>query len=171
MSHAFFKGMSGTTRRFRTALLATLIMTVVAVAQTAPAPQPTNLTPRFQRTGLAIDQLQAFEIGGVVVIRGRTTDRAVAEEAGRVAQSLGYARVANLVQVVPPPDDATIRRLAERELSTHRSLDGCSFHVDSQNGIVRVAGSVEHELQKDYAIELLRNIYGVRAVQSDLKRR
>ncbi|HEY3055494.1 MAG TPA: BON domain-containing protein [Thermoanaerobaculia bacterium] len=152
------------------AVLSLLLATAVIAAKPASAPQPTDLTPQFRAAGLAIDRLQAFEIGGVVVIRGRSLDRNVAEDAGRFAQSLGYTRIANLVQVIPPPDDAAIERRAERELSTHRSLDGCTFQVDSDNGIVRVAGHVQHELQKDYAIELLRNIDGVREVHADLQR-
>jgi osmotically-inducible protein OsmY len=152
------------------ALLSLFVAVAVFAAKPASAPQPTDLTPQFRAAGLAIDRLQAFEIGGVVVIRGRSLDRTAAEDAGRFAQSLGYTRIANLVQIVSPPDDAAIERRAERELSRHRSLDGCTFRVDSDNGVVRVAGHVQHELQKDYAVELLRNIDGVREVRSDLQR-
>lgn len=75
------------------------------------------------------------------------------------------------MRVVPPPDDTAIERLAERELTRHRSLDGCSFRIDSDRGVVRVAGTVRNDQQKDYAIELLRGINGVREVHSDLQRR
>ena len=112
--------------------------------------------------------MQVSEVGGIVVIRGRTLDRAKAESAGRIAQSLGYARVANLVQITEPADDAAIQRRAERELAIHRSLDGCSFRVESQQGVVRIAGRVHSELQKDVAVQLLRNVDGVREVHSSL---
>ncbi|HEV8658519.1 MAG TPA: BON domain-containing protein [Thermoanaerobaculia bacterium] len=153
------------------AVLLLLLATTAFAAKQDSGPQPTDLTPQFRAEGFAIDRLQAFEIGGVVVIRGRALDAAVAEDAGRFAQSLGYTRIANLVKVVAPPDDAVIERLAERELSRHRSLDGCTFYIDSDNGVVRLAGHVRHQLQKDYAIELLRNIDGVREVHADLQRR
>ena len=151
------------------AVLAVFLATAAMTAKPASAPQPMDLTPQFRAAGLAIDRLQVYEIGGVVLIRGRARDRSMVEEAGRFAESLGYSRIANLLQVVSPPNDAAIERFAERELSTHRSLDGCTFHVDSEKGIVRLAGRVRHELQKDYAIELLRNIDGVREIHADLQ--
>ena len=52
----------------------------------------------------------------------------------------------------------------------HRSLDGCQFRVTSDQGIVRVAGLVKHELQKDVAAQVLRNIDGIRSVELDLTR-
>jgi len=64
------------------------------------------------------------EVGGIIVLRGRTSDRAAAEKAATVAQTLGFSRVANLIQVADAPDDARIMRAAERELSVHRGLDG-----------------------------------------------
>ncbi len=155
----------------KTAAVVLVIVLSAAAAQAVAPEQPVDLTPLFRGAGLAIDRLQVYEVGGVVLIRGQATDRAVAEEAGRVAVGLGYTRIANLVRVVPPPDDAAIERLAERELTRHRSLDGCSFRVVADRGVVRVAGTVRNDLQKDYAIELLRSINGVREVHSDLQRR
>lgn len=152
------------------AILVTLMSSGLAVAlsSSTAVPQAVDLTPQFRSAGLAIDGLRAFAIGGVVVIRGRVYDRSVAEDAGRLAQSLGYSRVANLVQVKSPPDDAAIERYAERELTIHRSLDGCTFHVDSDRGILNVNGTVQNDVQKDVAIQLLRNIDGVREVHAEL---
>ena len=151
-------------------LLAAALSSTTLLAAHDKGPQPTDLTPQFRSAGLAISGLQAFEIGGIVVLRGRTTDAAVAVEAGRLAQTFGYSRVANLVQVIEPPDDAVIQRQAERELAMQRSLDGCKFSVASDQGVLRVAGLVQNDLQKDMAIQLLRNIDGVKAVQSDLQK-
>ena len=100
-------------------------------------------------------------------MRGRAYSKSSAEEAGRYAQSLGYNRVANLIQVVDPPNDAAIERTAERELTIHHSLNSCRFKVDSRVGVVNVAGTVQDELQKDTALQLLRNIAGVREVRSE----
>jgi osmotically-inducible protein OsmY len=116
-----------------------------------------------------VDRLQVYEISGIVIIRGRTSDKAQAAELSRFAQSLGYARVANLVQTVEHNDQA-IARAAERELTIHRSLDGCRFSVSSSNGIVKVNGQVAHELQKDVAVQVLRKLDGVRGVESTLQR-
>lgn len=156
----------------RTALAAVLTIALgtfdAAWAAPASAPKSVDLTQQFRAAGADAEALQVSEIGGIVVIRGRTLDSAKAAEAGRIAQSLGYARVANLVQVVEPEDDAAIERRAERELAIHRSLDGCTFSVDSQHGVVRIAGRVHSELQKDVAVQLLRNVDGVREVHSSL---
>lgn len=147
-----------------------LVTTIIISAPAAMAADGdvANLTHLFAGRGLAIERLQVFEVGGVVIIRGRTADRVHAEEAGRVAQQLGYGRVANLVQINEPVNDAEIVRLAERELGQSRSLDGCRFHLAARNGVVRIGGHVHHELQEDLAVRLVRSIRGVRGVQSDI---
>lgn len=157
--------------RLTAAVFAAILISVAAMAEASSAPKATDLTPEFRKAGLAIDKLQAFEVGGIVVIRGRAGSSAVAEEAGRFAQKLGYTRIANLVQILAAPDDAALARQAERELAQQHSLDGCTFHVASEKGVIKVAGLVDHELQKDMAIQLLRNIDGVKDVQAELRKR
>jgi len=153
----------------RSAVLGVLLCTAAsAFAYDAPAAK--DLTKSFVDAGVKIDRLLVVEVGGIVVIRGRADDKGQAEEAGLAARRLGYERVANLIRVFEPPDDAAIERRAERALSIHRSLDGCHFIVDSQKGVLHVNGSVQHELQKDVAVQLLRNIDGVREVKLDLQR-
>ncbi|HEV7485101.1 MAG TPA: BON domain-containing protein [Thermoanaerobaculia bacterium] len=134
--------------------------------------QPTALdvTPQLVTAGVTVDGLRAVEVGGIVVLRGRTADRAAAEQAGTVAQSLGYARVANLIQVFQAPDDARIERAVERELSVHRGLDGTQITVDSTNGVVHLTGKVYSELQKDMAVNVVKTVDGVRSVQTSLQR-
>jgi osmotically-inducible protein OsmY len=149
--------------------VAALLLTTSLFAAPTPVPQAVDLTSSFISAG-SIQRLEAFEIGGVVIIRGRTYDRAAAAEAGRIAQRLGYSRVANLVQILTRPDDDAIEREAERELSIHPSLDGSRLRVRSLQGVVHLDGRVTHELQKDVAIHLLRNIDGVSAVRADLRR-
>ncbi|HVS33585.1 MAG TPA: BON domain-containing protein [Thermoanaerobaculia bacterium] len=151
---------------FTAAALATLVSLGAQAAP--PQPQPTDLTPVFLAAGIDVNRLQVFEIGGVVVIRGRVTDPEAAAAAGRYATSLGYRRVANLVQIMPPPDDGAIKRAAERRLMVHRGLGGCRFLVASNKGIVSIGGSVRHELQKDVAVSVVRNIDGVRGVETSL---
>jgi len=147
-----------------------VFVSAAAIAQPPSSPQAIDLTPQFRSAQLPIANLAVYEIGGIVLIRGNATDRAAAEQIGVIATSLGYDRVANLVKIVPPPDDAAIRRAAERELSMHRSLDGCKLRVDSHDGVVHVAGTVAADVQKDEVIALLRNVEGVRDVQADLQR-
>jgi osmotically-inducible protein OsmY len=133
------------------------------------APSTTDLTPAFLAGGVVIDGLRVTQVGDIVVIRGQAVDAAHAAAAATVARNLGYTRVANLVQLIRPADDAQIERSAERDLSLYRSLDGCHLSVNSEGGVVHLAGTVTHEMQKDVAIALVRRVHGVREVHSDLR--
>ena len=149
-----------------------ILMAMFAISPVASAVEPdaVDLTSAFRAAGATmVDGLQVYEISGIVLIRGRAANKAQAEELGRVAQNLGYTRVANLVQIVENRD-AEITRRAEVELSVNRSLDGCTFRVTSNQGNLKVAGLVKHELQKDVAAQVVRNIRGIRSVEFDLTR-
>jgi osmotically-inducible protein OsmY len=150
------------------AALALLIFAATLSAAPAAAPRATDLTKTFRDAGVTLEKLQVVEIGGIVVLRGRADEKVDAEAVGLLALQLGYTRVANLIQVFEAPDDALIERKAERELTIHRSLDGCKFSVDSRRGVLHVNGQVVHELQKDVAMQLLRTIDGVRDVKFEL---
>lgn len=152
----------------KTVAIAAILMTLTPAAF-AVTPQTTDLTPKFLTAGAAVESLQVSEIAGIVIIRGRVTNQQQAEILNQYAQSLGYQRVANLVQIAKN-DDAQIARSAERELSVHRSLDGCQFRVRSEQGVLHVAGRVRHELQKDVAFQVLRSIKNVRSVDVQLDR-
>jgi osmotically-inducible protein OsmY len=159
------------TRTFRLAAAVALSAILASPFVSAqPAPQSTDLTTLFRSHGVVAQGLRVTDVGGILVIRGRAADSSQAAGAGAIARSLGYTRVANLIRVATPADDAKIERMAERELAVHRSLDGCHFSVASEDGIVRLAGKVTHELQKDVAIALVRNVDGVRAVHAHLQR-
>lgn len=145
------------------------ILIAITPAALAANPEAVDLTSKFREAGASIDRLQVYEIAGIVIIRGRTPEKAQAEEIGRMALALGHGRVANLIQIVEH-DDAQLARAAEVELSVNRSLDGCRFRVTSEEGVVRVAGEVKHELQKDVAAQVLRGLDGVRRVEMDLNR-
>jgi osmotically-inducible protein OsmY len=168
MADALFLGMRANKIRIGVAVVAAVVLLTIPVMAQQPATR--DLTQRFVTSGVAVEDLRAVEVGGIVVLRGRTPDRTAAEKAAAVAQSLGFSRVANLIQVADAPDDARIMRLAERELAVHRGLDGTQIVVDSTNGIVRLSGRVSNEVQKDVAVSLVRNIDGVRAVQIALQR-
>jgi osmotically-inducible protein OsmY len=147
--------------------VALVLLTIPAMAE---QPATHDLTQQFLTAGVAVDELRVVEVGGIVVLRGRTADRSVAEHAGSVAKALGYVRVANLIQVADVPDDARIKRAAERELAAHRGLDGTEISVESSNGVVHLRGRVSTEMQKDMALSLVRSINGVRAVTMSLRR-
>jgi hyperosmotically inducible periplasmic protein len=151
-----------------------ILSTVLALALSSPlfaesAPQAKDVTPAFASSGVSIQGLRAVEVGGIVVIRGRATDASQAAAASAFAQTLGYSRVANLVQIAPPADDQMIARRAEREIAIHRGLDGSHLRVGSRDGIVTLGGTVASEIQKEAAIALVRNIDGVRDVRTNFQ--
>jgi osmotically-inducible protein OsmY len=125
------------------------------------------ITNALQKANLQIAELQVKSVGGIVVLRG-TSDSATASKAADVVRSLGAARVANLISPTAIADDEAIRRDAERHLASSRSLDGCTLKVSCANGVIRVSGVVQQELQKDAARNLLRSVPGARDVQVDL---
>ena len=152
------------------AVVLTALLFSIAPAQAATAPPANDVTVNFISAGLGVTDLRAVEIGGIVVLRGNAASADDAARAAQVARDLGYTRVANLIRVLEPVDDAAIQRLAERELSRHRGLDGSNISVKSLRGVVNLAGRVSMELQKDMAVTLVRNIDGVRGVTSSLQR-
>jgi osmotically-inducible protein OsmY len=155
----------------RTHLIAALFAAVLIVpAAWAVQPETKDVTPLFTNGGIVLEGLRAVDVGGILVLRGRTIDPAQAEAASAYARSLGYTRVANLVQITAPVDDAAIERTVERQLALQRSLDGCNIKIASQGGAVRISGTVQHELQKDFALQVVRNVDGVKSVRSDLQR-
>jgi osmotically-inducible protein OsmY len=124
-----------------------------------------DLTAVFLAGGIEIDQLMVYKISDIVLIRGRTSDVAMAAEAGRFAKSLGYQRLANLIEIVPGLADSAIERYAGRNLEMARGLEGCTFQVSSRKGVVSLRGQIRREVQKDLAVELIRKIDGVKAVR------
>jgi len=147
-----------------------IAFSLCAVPAFAIQPAAHDVTPQLVTAGVTVDGLRAVEVGGIVVLRGRTASRSAAEQAATVAQSLGYTRVANLIQVSQAPDDERIERAVERELSVYRGLDGTQIAVDSTNGNVVLTGKVYSELQKDMAVSLVKTVDGVRSVQVALQR-
>ena len=143
---------------------------LMAPAAWAVQPDTKDVTALFANSGVTVDGLRAVDVGGILVLRGRTLDLAQAEAIGVYAKSLGYARVANLVRVDQAVDDAALERSIERHLALSRGFDGCNIKVTSQDGAVHMTGTVQHELQKDFALEVVRNVDGVKSVQSDLQR-
>jgi osmotically-inducible protein OsmY len=156
-------------RTIKSAVAIAVFTIALSPVAAAAVPEARDLTPTFVQAGASIDRLQVFEIAGIVIIRGRAADKTQAEEVGKLAQSLGYQRVANLTQVVANRD-AELARAAERELTVNRSLDGCNFRVTSDQGVIRVAGEVKHELQKDVAMQVLRNVDGAKSIELTLNR-
>jgi osmotically-inducible protein OsmY len=169
MGDAFVRVMRANNLKTRAAAVV-IACSLSAIPAFAIQPSAHDVTPQLVTAGVTVEGLRAVEVGGIVVLRGRTTDRAAAEQAATAAQSLGFSRVANLIQVFQAPDDARIERAVERELSVHRGLDGTRIAVDSRNGVVHLTGKVYSELQKDMAVNVVKTVDGVRSVEASLQR-
>jgi osmotically-inducible protein OsmY len=162
--------MSNNKKRFIGQAASVIMALFFALPVIAEQPQTRDVTLQFVNAGVAAEGFRAVEVGGIVVLRGRVSEKVSAEQASAIAQSLGYSRVANLIQVAGVPDDELIARMAERRLGVNRGLDGTQIAVVSSNGVVMLSGKVLNELQKDMAVRLIRNIDGVRSVQMALRR-
>jgi osmotically-inducible protein OsmY len=123
---------------------------------------------------------------GVVTLRGRVDSAEAKELAGVVARSTdGVHLVNNLVSLDtaamakarenpvgattgPQPSDSWIVDKIQNSFRFSRNLDGLNLKVASQEGLVRLSGEVVSSEQKTIAVEIARQIIGVRGVDADL---
>jgi osmotically-inducible protein OsmY len=136
-------------------------------AQVADAQLEQQIADAIRQANVSVRSLVVRKVGDIVVLRG-TGDISAAQAAARIAKSLGVARVANLISPAAAVDDDAIRRDAERTIAQTRALDGCRIAVKCENGILSVSGTVQRELQKDAARQVLRSVSGAKEVRVDL---
>jgi osmotically-inducible protein OsmY len=127
-----------------------------------------DLTALFVDGGVKIDRLLVYQIGGIVLIRGRTGDPLMAAKAMRFAARTGYTRVANMIEIVPALADKALVSGARHELEMTPQLDGCHFRIESVGGIVMLRGQVTRETQKELAMYVIAKIDGVKELHSEL---
>jgi osmotically-inducible protein OsmY len=139
------------------------------MVNSVPPISETQITQALKEANLPIDGLSARNVGGIVLIRGNG-DAASAARAVDVVKGLGFARVANLVQPGSAFDDEALRRQAERQLASNRSLDGCTLRVSCERGVLSVSGTVMNELQADVTRSVLRTVRGAQDVKVSLNK-
>jgi hypothetical protein len=127
------------------------------------------ITDALRRANVPVVNLVVRNVGGIVIVRGLglTAD---GERAAAAVRALGFKRVANLVQPAAAFDDESLRREAERQLTSTRSLDGCTLRVSCNRGVILLQGSVHSDLQEDVARHALKNVKGAQQVQVELDR-
>lgn len=126
-----------------------------------------RIAEAIRTANVNVRSLVVRKSGDIVVLRG-TGDSRAAAAAAQAAKTLGITRVANLITAADPIDDEAIRRDAERTIAQTPALGGCRIAVSCENGVLRVSGTVQHELQKDAARQALRSVSGARSVQLEL---
>lgn len=124
--------------------------------------------------------------GGVVTLRGKVDSAEAKELADVLARSSeGVHLVNNLVSLDsaamakarekpvgatsgPQPSDSWIVDKIQTSLRFSRNLDGLNIKVASEQGMVRLTGEVVSSEQKTIAVDVARQIIGVRGVDADL---
>jgi len=140
------------------------LLLLLAAPETVRADTTADLVAALRRADLGVKKLTVRTVDGITILRGQTTAKSDIVKASRVAYDLGHTRVANMIELVPVIDDNAIERETERQLSRARGLDGCHFTIDSIDGVLTLGGTVQRELQKDAAQDLVTRVPGVRSV-------
>jgi osmotically-inducible protein OsmY len=68
----------------------------------------------------------------------------------------------------PQPSDSWIVDKIQNSFRFSRNLDGLNLKVASEEGMVRLSGEVVSSEQKTIAVDIARQIIGVRGVDADL---
>ncbi|MFJ3074822.1 MULTISPECIES: BON domain-containing protein [Pseudomonas] len=135
-------------------------------------------------TEKAAIEVQSSE--GVVTLRGKVDSAEAKELAGVLARTTdGVHLVNNLVSLDtvamakaretpvdaptgPQPSDGWVVDKIQSSFRFSRNLDGLNIKVASEEGMVRLSGEVVSSEQKTIAVEIARQIIGVRGVDADL---
>ncbi|WP_312934744.1 BON domain-containing protein [Pseudomonas sp.] len=123
---------------------------------------------------------------GVVTLRGRVATAEAKELAGVIARTTDGVHLANnLVSLDsaamaearnnpvdapsgPQPSDAWVLDKIQNSYRFSRNLDGATIRVVSEEGMVRLSGEVVSQELKKVAVEIARQIVGVRGVDADM---
>lgn len=127
---------------------------------------------------------------GVVTLKGQAKDADAKQIAGSLASNTdGVTEVNNLIsvsardtQAIKEQNEAQANSVREElsdgwitskvksSLIYSRTLDGLNIKVDTKAGVVSLDGVVANYAEKELAVEIARNIRGVKAVDADTLR-
>ncbi|MBD8709723.1 MULTISPECIES: BON domain-containing protein [unclassified Pseudomonas] len=127
---------------------------------------------------------------GVVTLKGQAKDADAKQLAGSLATNTdGVTEVNNLISVSARDtqaikeqselqanavreefSDAWITSKVKSSLIYSRTLDGLNIKVETKNGVVTLDGVVANYAEKELAVEIARNIRGVKGVDADTLR-
>lgn len=148
-----------------------LVMAALTPAAAWAQTNAVDLTPSFILNGAVIEGLTVVQISDVVVIRGKTNDAIKSQAVSRIANTLGYLRVANLIVIRDDAaDDAAIVYTGQRRLELEPGLAGCRFRIVSVRGVILLTGAVRREGQEELAVYILNKVEGVKEVHPKLVR-
>ncbi|BAP42331.1 BON domain-containing protein [Pseudomonas sp. 21LCFQ02] len=122
---------------------------------------------------------------GVVTLKGRAQSPEAKELAGNLATNTdGVASVNNLISIsaadsiaaktqpqalstTEQMSDAWVTSKVKSSLIYSRNIDGLGIKVDTREGVVTLNGMVANFAEKELAVEIARNIRGVKGVNAD----
>lgn len=127
---------------------------------------------------------------GVVTLKGQAKDADAKQLAGSLASNTdGVTEVNNLISI-SARDTQAIKEQSEAQANSvreefsdvwitskvkssliySRTLDGLNIKVETKSGVVRLDGVVANYAEKELAVEIARNIRGVKGVDADTLR-
>lgn len=157
------------TNPIRTLTLSAMLL-VAASAAVAATPAEAVRSALID-SGADVRGIAVIQVEDIIILRGSVPSSTDLARVQLALLACGDRRIANLVVIATKTDDEAIERRVERALSLSPSLEGCRFAlVQSQDGAVRIEGTVRRETQKDAARSIVREVEGVRAVEAQLNR-
>ena len=139
----------------------------------ATAKAEEQIQTRFHSdSDLRNNQIQAVIDNGVVTLKGTVDTDAEKAKAARLALVKGVSQVDNQLKVGSETTkaamtDATITARLKTELVAEEQLR--SVHVETNNAVVSLTGTVPTGTARDRAIDLARSMSGVSRVEDNLK--
>jgi hyperosmotically inducible protein len=174
----------------RKQILLTLLIVVTAVSLMSCAAPDSVVTAKIKTKMMAdkavsADKIEVDTRDGVVTLTGMVQSQEAKDHALRIARETNGARkVVDMISVrvaegrgeAPSPERSTGERIDDAEITMRvktRLLDdpavkGTKIDVDTRDGVVFLTGSARTNEEKDKAIQLARNVEGVRDVQADI---
>ncbi|MBW6503803.1 BON domain-containing protein [bacterium] len=117
---------------------------------------------------------------GVVTLRGEASSDAQKELTTEYVKDIeGVKGVRNEMSVPPKPrgktdtvmetiDDASITAQVKLALLTHRSTSALDTKVDTDDGVVTLAGKAKNAAEKDLVTKIVSDIKGVKSVKNNM---
>ena len=170
----------------KSSLLLAIVAGFALVLAGACAMSDAGITTKVKAKLAADSTVKATQINVDTKDKVVTLSGAVDSEAAKT-QALALARgtegvsdvVDNLTLAAPAPaqaqsglgqalDDATITAAVKSKLIADTTVGGLKIDVDTQSGVVSLAGPVKSQNEKDTALRIARETSGVRDVQDKL---
>ncbi len=120
--------------------------------------------------GVSEHQIDVAVQDGIVNLTGRVDHLLSADRAEELARFIrGVRAVINRIEVIPPhrPDNQ-IQVDISRKLVVDPAIDARRIHVDVEDGVATLTGSIESWAGKELCDQVARDVAGVRAVHNEV---